>query len=67
MVEEGESVLPQASSGGRDQAKIQRLNQIKGQLDTNMTQRRNLINQYNRQLSDFETLQKRPVAPVQRK
>ena len=67
LAQEGEGLVQQTPSGGQNEGKVQRLNQIKGQLDTNMTQRRSLINKYKTQLSDFETLQKRPVAPVQRR
>ena len=64
LVQEGEGLLGQ---GGQDQAKMQRLGKIKSQFDEKMGQRKNLINQYKTQLSAFETLQKKQVAPPQRK
>ena len=64
LVQEGEGLV---ASGGQEKAKVQRLNQIKSQLDSNMIQRRSLINQYKSQLSSFEMMQKRPANPVERK
>ena len=64
LVQEGESLLQQ---GGQDHVKMQRLGQIKSQLDEKMEKRKNLINQYKTQLSTFETSQQKPIAPLQRK
>jgi len=64
LVQEGESLLNQ---GGQDQVKMQRLGQIKSQLDEKMGQRKKLINQYKTQLSTFETSQQKPIAPLQPK
>jgi len=58
LVQEGEKL---AGSAGQDQSKLQRLNQIRNQLDTYMTQRRNLVNQYNSQLSSYQMMQKPPA------
>lgn len=64
LVQEGESPVKQVSSGGQNQAKTQRLTQIKNQLDDKMVQRKNLVSQYKTQLSNFETSQK-SVTPAQ--
>ena len=64
LVQEGESLL---QKGGQDQVKMQRLGQIKSQLDEKMEQRKNLINQYKTQVSTFETSKQKPIAPLQRK
>ena len=64
LIQEGECLLGQ---GGQGQVQMQRLGQIKSQLDEKMGQRKNLINQYKAQLSAFELSKQKSLAPLQRK
>jgi hypothetical protein len=63
LVKEGEALTKSLSAGGLNKAEndrmTRRLNEISKQLDVNMTQRKGLVGQYNKRVTDFNAQPKR--------
>jgi hypothetical protein len=66
LVQEGETLAQKLNVGGLSTVENDRvnsrLNEISKQLDSNMAQRKGLVDQYNKQLTNFNT-QPRKLSP----